>query len=154
MKNVNLNHYQTLSLLENKELTLENSNDILEISENEIRLNHNGKTHKLLNANMVFVKKEDESHYFVGVIKRLLCEYLNIKPKEVNIKSIYDMEFIFTIHISQNCESRIYICPKKYALAKTQKIDSEESYTDSIQIGNYKRLGSSDYFFRWLSEDE
>lgn len=153
MKNVTLNHYQMLSLLEDKELTFENFDNILEISENEIRLNLNGKIYKLLNANMTFEKQEIESNHSVRSIRRLLCEYLNLEAKEVIIKSVDDMEFVFHIRICPTLEVPILICDKFSAISNTKEMCNFETKPDAEHIGIYRRLGNSDYYFRWLGDD-
>ncbi len=153
MKEINLNKYQMLSLIEDKELKLEDCDDILEISENEIQINHNGEIYKLFGAEMVFKKQQIEFDSLADELKEVICEYFNLEQKELRLKNVDNLEYVFTIRFSPNCESKIFVCPKNCAVANTKEMRIGEFDPDADQVGIYKRMGTSDYYFRWLGDE-
>lgn len=153
MKEVNLNRNQIITLLEDRELKLDDTDDILEISENEIRINSNGVIYRLLGSEMVFQKHPIDRDSFVDDVKEIMYEYFNIEPKELLLKSAENLEHVFIIRLTPNCEIPIYVCHKLCAVANTKEMRIGEFDPDADQVGIYKRMGTSDYYFRWLGDE-
>ena len=153
MKELNLNRDQMRTLLEDGELEFKDSNDILQISENDIRISSNGTIYWLIGTEMVFQQHPVDRHNYVDDVKEIMFEYFNLEPKEIILKSVENCEYVFIIRIAPKCEVPIYVCHKKCAVANTREMREKDFDTEADQIGIYKRMGDSEYYFRWLGEE-
>ena len=146
MQNIELKEQQISELIKNKKIKL-SVNSSIEIYNDEIIYNKNGEISYIKNINLSFNKAERTDDF----LQELICEHFNIKASQTIMISSTPEDAEFKIRFSPDKEITIIICPVTVTIRNTQilfagkiiKIDSDIS-----QIGLYRRLGSSSYFFR------
>lgn len=147
MESITLNEIQINNLLTNKSLLLD-ENKVLEIYNNELILNKNGYTNRVLSINIQFEKHNIENKKVIDFIRNLICEYLNLEPCEVIFFSRYQDEFQFKARTGASTSSKIIV----YERRKIEGVNVGAYNPVTKTIGPYKQLSDSAYFFRWLNE--
>ncbi len=140
------------------EKSLQISNDIvLEINREQLILNKRGLIHPAINMSINFESQPINPITFSAEhVQKLICEHLNLQPNEVIFINGSAVEFEFKIHFAPNKEWQIIVY--EYNQAKMNAIEFYEDQTFDIstnltpQIGPYKQLGSSNYYFRWFED--
>lgn len=101
--------------------------------------------------------KSYEKPLQISMLQDLICEHFNLILNEVIYEQRTPNDVIFRIHLHPDKEFKIVICDEFTAMANTKEMnDTEEikSYLSNSQIGIYKKLGNSFYYFRWLDDLE
>lgn len=147
MKKISLNNKQIADLITNKEVKIDYISSV-EIYDGELIYNFNGKICKITNIDLE-INEPEKTNVF---IQNLICEHFNIDRKQVLMVSstIEDSEFI--IRFTPNDEVTIIVCPVTKAISNTKNLTEEDTiYVDenTYQIGLYRRLSTSCYFFRF-----
>ncbi len=148
MTNIKLNPKQIVDLINNKRVFLAH-NKLVEVLDDEIIYNNNGRISRLDNLNLEFSPPEEDEQF----VRKLLCDYFNCEPYQVICieATIHDTEF--RIRFSPEKEITIIVLSEpmaKYNLRNQIDLDENyENYISKDQIGLYRRLGSSEYFYRW-----
>ena len=144
MQNIKLKEKQISELIKNKKIIL-NDNSSIEIYDDEIIHNKNGEIRYIKSINLEFYEAEKTDKF----LQELICEHFNIETSQAIMISSTPEDAEFKIRFTPDKEVTIIICPINIAIKNTQilmnktKIDCNAS-----QIGLYRRLGDSCYFFR------
>lgn len=153
MKTIELDNTEMESLLENKKLIIDClKGTSLQIYDNKITFNNNGKLYVLKFANFKFEKQESENFWVAQNLKKLVCEHLNLAQNEVIIQTHSPEETIFKVRIIPEKELLLLVCPQTRAISNADEM-IEEKNIKSQQIGPYRQLGNSAYYFRWIDEE-
>ncbi len=149
MKSIKLNTEQIVDLINNKRVFL-SSNKVVELLDDEIIYNNNGRISKLNELNLRFLPPEDDRPF----LRKLLCEYFNCRPFEIICTdiSIPDQQADFRVRFTPEKEIGLIVVTYNQAVLNTKGMTDDENIQDLIsqnQVGLYHRLGNSDYFFRW-----
>ena len=152
MNNIELNKIQINNLFIDKFLEL-TPNDAIEIHEEELLFNSYGKISTPYKMVISFEDYDISESASASYIRELLCEHLNVNSYSVILIKEGMNEFLYQIRFAPNKEWQLVVCEHKYALGNTN--DWFENYKSEKncmlpQIGLYKRLGNSSYYFRWL----
>ncbi|MBQ9246046.1 hypothetical protein IJ182_07260 [bacterium] len=146
MEKLCLNTKQISELIRNNRVFIQN-NTAVEIFDDEFILNCKGKITKSKSLSISF-REMNEPYSF---LQALICEYFNFEYQNVICISASIEESEFRIRFSPQKELSIIVCPKALAIKNTENIfeDDIQNHLSENQIGFYRRLGNSDYFFRW-----
>ena len=147
MKNIKLNPEQIVDLINNKRVFLD-SDTVVEVFDDEIIYNNNGRISRLDNLHLEFSPPEKDKPF----LRKLLCEYLNCKPFEIICTDISNQEAAYKVRFSPDKELELIVVSSNQAKRNVQNTSNNEDTQNLIsenQIGLYQRLGNSDYFFRW-----
>ena len=148
MKNIKLNPKQIVDLINNKRVFL-GSGEVVELLDDEIIYNNNGRISRLNNLNLKFSEPEEDNPF----LKKLLCEYFNCEPFEIICVEATIQDAEFRIRFSPEKELRIIVLTE--AMAKynlRNQLDFDENYNDFVskdRIGQYRRINNTNYFYRW-----
>ncbi|MCM1338665.1 MAG: hypothetical protein NC191_03230 [Muribaculaceae bacterium] len=152
MKHISINKEQMEILLKNKELNFYPKDDVIEISEDNIRLNENGTIYKLKSVDFVFERRKLEYEQVIINLRKLLCDYLNLSEEEVIFRSTDNTEYIFDIRFSPTQEVSLMICFMNSIRWSKGDVDENKSLVfNETQLGHYRKIGNSGYVFRWLT---
>lgn len=153
MKKIKLNNFQLKNLLENDCLSL-NENSVLQLVKNRLFLNVDGDIYNMINVDFHFKKQEIEHEFVVDDIKQLVCEHLNLDPSEVIFSDRHIGAFDFTVRFDVKNEWNIIVCDYSKTIQNTRELSDETLIpaNNANQIGLYKRLGDSCYYFRWFQK--
>ena len=147
MKNIKLNPKQIVDLINKKRVFLD-SDKVVEVLEDEIIYNNNGRISKLSNLNLEFLEPEED----IPFLRKLLCQYLNCKPFEIICTGISIQEATYKVRFTPDKELELIVVTSNQAKRNVRDTCDNEDIKSLIsenQIGFYHRLGNSDYFFRW-----
>lgn len=150
MKNIKLNERQISELIENKKVNLLKGSSI-EIYNNEIIYNKDGEIKYATEINMQFYKSGETDSF----LQELICEHFNVNKNQVITICSEAEDGEFRIRFTPNNEITIIVCPVNIAIKNTKILEENNNLKIdkmSSQIGLYRRLGSSAYFFR-IEED-
>lgn len=144
MKNLNLNTKEISELIKNKKVKL-SENSSIEIYDDEIIHNKNGKIRYIKSINLEFYEAEKTDKF----LQELICEHFNIETSQAIMISSTPEDAEFRIRFTPDKEVTIIICSINIAIKNTQILmnKTEIDYNTS-KIGLYRRLGDSCYFFR------
>jgi len=153
MDKLKLNAEQVSRLLRDKYLVLDDCRTI-EIYRESLIVNCNGEISNIDTLDMQFIEEEIEHREIIDNIQNLICEHLNLSPSEVIYSSGYGEEFVFKIRFAPCIEWGIVVCVKPRTFENMQAVCDYpiDNKIDSENIGLYKRLGKSAYFFRWFED--
>ena len=123
----------------------------LEIYDNELTLNNNGEIFILNSANLEFHKKDNSPYLVADEIKKRVCDHLNLNWNEVILDTHDPQETIFKVHIIPEKELYLIVCTQQRAFINTKEFLGPD-YIKNKQIGLYRQLLNSNYYFRWCDE--
>ena len=153
MKTIELDNTEIEKLLEYKKLTIDYlKGNSLQIYDNQITFNNNGKLYVLKSANFKFEKQESENFWVAQNLKKFVCNHLNLEQNEVIIHTHSPEETIFKVRLIPEKELVLLVCPQTKAISNANEM-IEEKILKSPQIGPYRQLGNSAYYFRWIEEE-
>lgn len=156
MEYIELNSDQFSNLVENKILKLKDDNVLL-LHQNDIMLCHDSKVYEKPSFSLNFSSKlyspDDDTNY----VRELVCEYFNFKINEVIPiwTKPYD-EYMFKIIFSKDIFWELYVCSYETAKYNTRDVFEMRNIKykkGDINIGPYRKLASSDLFFRRINYD-
>lgn len=152
MQTLELDNNKMNKLLQDKRLTINYDKAIsLEIYDNELTLNNNGEIFVLDSANLKF-RKEDNTHYLVvDDLKKRVCDHLNLNWNEVILETYDPQETVFKVRIIPERELYLIVCTQLQAFTNIKE-NLGPDYTKNKQIGLYRQLDNSLYYFRWCDE--
>ncbi len=148
MTTIELNREQISELIRYKEFELDDYSKI-EIFDDEIILNEKGTASYLSSVIFEYIEPDtDDEDMFM---RYLICEHLNLEPTNVICISFCSEEGVFRVRFSPECELTMIVCPVNMAVQNTENFIhlTNQKNSEMEQIGVYKRLGHSAYFFRW-----
>ena len=146
MQNIKLKEKQISELIKNKKVVL-NNNSSVEIYDGEVIHNKNGEIRYIKNMNLEFNEAERTDEFLQG----LICEHFNIEASQTIMISSTPEDAEFKIRFTPDKEITIIICPITVAIRNTQILLGNKKIkinSNTLQIGLYRRLGTSCYFFR------
>lgn len=146
MKKISLNNEQITDLIRNKKVEIDYKSSV-EIYDGELIYNFNGQICKIENID-VEIKEPEKTNIF---IQNLICEHFNIERKQVLMVSSTIEDSEFRIRFTPENEVTIIVCPVTKAVSNTKSLSGETSILldeNTYQIGLYRRLATSCYFFR------
>lgn len=144
MQNIKLKEKQISELIKNKKIIL-NDNSSIEIYDDEIIHNKNGEIRYIKSINLEFYEAEKTDKF----LQELICEHFNIETSQAIMISSTPEDAEFRIRFSPDKEVTIIICPINIAIKNTQILMNKSKIDcNASQIGLYRRLGDSCYFFR------
>lgn len=141
MKKIILSEEQVEVLLA-RETVFISEDESIEILDNELILNKNGRISNMLSLNIEFSEE-------------IICNHFNIRPVNVICHELSSEDWVFRLRISPGKELVIVVCPVMTAIRNTDGFLSEKNakkYCDKSKIGIYHRLGNSSYYIRWDEE--
>ncbi len=147
MKKIKLNKEQILKLFKEKQFFI-SDNKCIELYDDDLIYNHSGNiaTIKDVELNLELeTPKNDYSEF----CRKLLCNHFNIEENKVICISYSPEDMDFKIRFSPDNEITVIVCPVTQAIKNT-KISFEivKNNKNLTQIGLYRRLCNSAYFFR------
>ena len=149
MKKVTLNKDQINKLLEYKRLNIDYKKSIsLDIYENQLTLNNNGTIFTLQKANFEFENYETIHYWVADKFKNMVCEHLNLNSNEVILRSFSPEETIFSVRLVPEKELLLLVCTRKITMTNTSELFEIDNPEKHEQIGLYRQLGNSYYYFR------
>ena len=144
MQNIKLKEKQISELIKNKKIIL-NDNSSIEIYDDEIIHNKNGEIRYIKSINLEFYEAEKTDKF----LQELICEHFNIETSQAIMISSTPEDAEFKIRFTPDKEVTIIICPINIAIKNTQILMNKSKIDcNASQIGLYRRLGDSCYFFR------
>lgn len=144
MQNIKLKEKQISELIKNKKIIL-NDNSSIEIYDDEIIHNKNGEIRYIKSINLEFYEAEKTDKF----LQELICEHFNIETSQAIVISSTPEDAEFRIRFTPDKEVTIIICPINIAIKNTQILMNKSKIDcNASQIGLYRRLGDSCYFFR------
>lgn len=150
MKKISLNNKQITDLIRNKEVKIDYISSV-EIFDGELIYNFNGKICKIENIDLE-IKEPEKTNIF---IQNLICEHFNIDRKQVLMVSSTLEDSEFRIRFTPHNEVTIIVCPVTKAISNTKNLSEGTSISvdeNTCQIGFYRRLSTSCYFFRFQAD--
>ena len=154
MKLVTLNKDQIDKLLEYKRLNIDYKKSIsLDIYDNQLTLNNNGIIFTLQSANFEFENYEKIHYWVADELKNMVCEYFNLNSNEVILRSFSPEETIFGVRLVPQKELLLLVCMRKIAMTNTSELFEINDPERHEQIGLYRQLGNSYYYFKWIDEE-
>lgn len=153
MQTITLTPNQISQLITDKFLKLSREY-ALELYEDKLILNFKGEIYNITETNIQFTKQKISNEYVIKFLQNLICEHLNLEFYDVIFSERSRDEYKFNIKLSPNIYVPIIVCESRYAVMNTREITDEpiDIFTTATQIGLYKQLGSSVYYFRWLEQ--
>ncbi len=126
----------------------------IELHDNRLILNDKGRFFYAEKSTMEFKTREVFIPYYVEYMQKLVCEHLNLRIYQVIYSESHNDEYEFIIRFAPNKERRIYVCDNKRAVKNTREQTDEflDILTNTPNIGIYRQLDNSLYYFRWLED--
>lgn len=155
MKTLLLNNELINKLLKDRYLKL-NSEEYVQILDNQIILNSGGELYNTDSLNINFQRREYKNNSKIKMLQNLVCNHLNLNPDDVICTADGDMETEFLVRFLPDIEIPITICNESCACLNTNEMYSGSSSKPVIsddQIGIYRKLMDSQYYFRWIPEE-
>ena len=146
MKKITLEKKEISNFVKNKKIVI-NQNSSIEFYDDEIIYNNNGEIGYAKSINIEF----DDTKPTDNFIQELICNHFNIDKTQVIMITSYPENAEFKIRFTPDKEITIIICPITTAISNTQILMEEDKTKidyKSSQIGLYRRLSNSCYFFR------
>lgn len=146
MKKITLNKKEISNFVKNKKIVI-NPNSSIEFYDDEIIYNNNGEIGYAKSINIEF----DDPKPTYNFIQELICNHFNIDKNQVIMITSDPEDAEFKIRFNPDKEITIIVCPITTAIRNTQILmeeDKEKIDYKSSQIGLYRRLSNSYYFFR------
>lgn len=154
MKQITLNKEQIDRLFECKRLNIDYKKSIsLDIYDNQLTLNNNGTIFTLQRANFEFENYEKIHYWVADELKNMVCDHLNLNSNEVILRSFSPEETIFSVRLIPEKELLLLVCTRKIAMINTSELFEIDDPERHEQIGLYRQLGNSYYYFKWIDEE-
>ncbi len=150
MKKIKLSQEQLETLLV-KEIVFLSKDETVEILDNELILNNNGKISNMSSFDIEFSEENPTDKF----LQEIICNHFNFQPINVICHELSEEDSVFRLRLSPKKELAIVVCPIMTAIKNTDGFLSEKNvikYCNKNKIGRYSRLGNSFYFFRWNEE--
>ena len=153
MKQIKLNSKQLSNFLTNKYFEI-STNENLELYSGRFVINKNGYLYKLKEIDMSFEIEELPNKFVINFIQNLICKYLNLESYMVIFLKDEMSEYIFRISFFHGNQCYIIVSDYMNVMQTMQSInDIKSEYgAGEQQIGLYKKLGNSQYYFRWVED--
>jgi hypothetical protein len=153
MKQIKLNSEQLSNFLTNKYFEI-STNENLELYNSKFVINKNGYLYKLKELDMSFEIEELPNKFVINFIQNLICKHLNLESYMVIFLKNEMSEYVFRISFFHGNQCYIIVSDYMNVMQTMQSINDIESEcgTEEQQIGLYKKLGNSQYYFRWIED--
>ena len=145
---VELNSEQMKSLLRMHQVNIGDMS--IEMVEDTLMLNNAGVLSELKSMNLQFSKNELANSDFIDYFRNLVCEHLNLSPNEVIYHHYTVDEIGFRIRIFTQKELFLIMSDRTNVVLNCQKLYEGNDFITEYQIGPYRRLCNSQYYFRWV----
>ncbi len=152
-KEITLDKNQFSKLIEQNSIFLDDD-CVLQLVDYNLVLNKNGEIYNITKFDIQFKKREIENEFVVSDLKQLICHHLNLDVSEVIYSNKFDGCYDFYIRFDAKTQWKIVVCDFSTAVSNTAQLTNEkiEFAYDAEEIGLYKRLGNSAYYFRWFND--
>lgn len=154
MHKIQLNEIQIRNLFKDNFLEL-TANDAIEVHKDELIFCSYGKISTPCKITITFEDFLTNESASASYIRELICEYLNLNTYAVILVEETHEEFRYKIRFAPNKEWELVVYEYKNVILNTQELFAEyqkDIYHYLPQIGLYRRLLDSIYYFRWLDE--
>ncbi len=153
MKQIKLNSEQLSNFLTNKYFEI-STNENLELYNSKFVINKNGYLYKLKELDMSFEIEELPNKFVINFIQNLICKHLNLESYMVIFLKNEMSEYVFRISFFHGNQCYIIVSDYMNVMQTMQSINDikSECGTEEQQIGLYKKLGNSQYYFRWIED--
>lgn len=153
MKQIKLNSEQLSNFLTNKYFEI-STNENLELYNSKFVINKNGYLYKLKELDMSFEIEELPNKFVINFIQNLICKHLNLESYMVIFLKNEMSEYVFRISFFHGNQCYIIVSDYMNVMQTMQSInDIKSEYgAGEQQIGLYKKLGNSQYYFRWVED--
>lgn len=130
------------------------TNKILEVHKNKLVINNNGILHNVLTMDIYFEEFNLNNRFKIDYIQNLICEHLNLEPYNVIFMSNNKQEYLFDIKFNHEIIWNIIVCEEFTAINNMKSLydEFEDISIKKTNIGPYKKLGNSAYYFRWYEK--
>lgn len=153
MRVLELNNDEMNKLLQYKRLKVDYGElTSLEIYEDTLTFNDNGEIFILHSANLEFHRQDNNPLWMSQDLKNLVCNHLNLNQNEVVLHSHFPEEIVFKVRIIPERELILIVCPQNIAISNSCELYESNKIEKCEQIGLYRQLGDSYYYFRWADE--
>ncbi len=154
MKHIKLNAEQINKLLTKKHIQVKSNH--IEFLENTLIVNKNGFVSDVQSLTISYEDKNYECEQLIIILQKLVCEHLNLEPEQVLYQSgISTQDVVFRIKVVPDKDLALVVCSRSQATNSASEQETRELASSNRcfeQIGLYKRLGNSAYYFRWLDD--
>ena len=153
MKTFKLNLNKISELIRRKSVTI-SSNQTLEIYDDKLVINCDGVIYDILSTDIHFNEQKMDNRFVVDYLQNLICEHLNLEQNMVIFITNSKHEYEFKIKFNYKTIWNIIVCDSITATNNARLLYDE--FTDfsyqAENIGPYKKLGDSAYYFRWYEK--
>lgn len=140
-------------LLQDKHLQVDyGESTSLEIYDNTLTFNDNGKIFRLYRADFEFHRQDGNDYWNSLDLKNLVCNHFNLNPNEVVLHSKSPEEIVFKIRLISEKELILIMCPQNYAISNSRELLDTNDIEKGEQIEPYRQLGNTYYYFGWANE--
>lgn len=152
MKKVRLNQRELGLLLSNK-FVIQGEN-VLMLKNDELIMSSEDDNFNPIEVEISFIPKSVSDKSTADFLKNLVCEHLNLNKQNVIPYKTSPEECIFKIHFDYKNEYHLMVCEFSQAIKNYQDMNDEDIDFDinDLNIGTYKKLGNSCYYFRWIED--
>lgn len=149
MKILELNNNEMNKLLLDKRSQVNyGESTSLEIYDNTLTFNDNGEIFTLYRADFEFHWQDGNDYWLTQDLRNLVCNHFNLNPNEVILHSKSPEEIVFKIRLISEKELILIMCPQNYAISNSRELLDTNDIEKGEQIGPYRQLGNSYYYFR------
>ena len=126
----------------------------MELYNSKFVINKNGYLYKLKELDMSFEIEELPNKFVINFIQNLICKHLNLESYMVIFLKNEMSEYVFRISFFHGNQCYIIVSDYMNVMQTMQSInDIKSEYgAGEQQIGLYKKLGNSQYYFRWVED--
>ncbi len=147
MKKIKLNKEQILKLFKEKQFFISDSKCI-ELYDDDLIYNFAGNITTINDVELNLELKSPKNDYS-EFCRELVCNHFNVDANKVICISYSPEDMEFKIRFSSDNEITVIVCPVTQAIANTKiSFGIVEKTKNLTQIGLYRRLCDSAYFFR------
>jgi hypothetical protein len=153
METFRLNAQEIAQFIKRKSLAI-SCNQNLELNDGKLVINCNGFISEVLSISIDFNQSEIDNKLAISFIQNLISEHLNLEPSMIIFVSQNEQEYVFKIRFSYKVIWNIVVCESRTAINNTRALYDEtvDFAYQASNIGPYKKLGDSAYYFRWFVE--
>ena len=153
MKTFKLNMNEITQFIKRKSIEI-STNRILEIHNNKLVINSDGILYDVFSTDIHFEECNYNDRFKINFIQNLICEHLNLEPHNVIFTSKNKQEYLFDIKFKYKIIWNIIVCEGSTAINNTKFTYDEfkDISSKKTNIGLYRKLGNSAYYFRWYEE--
>nr|QGT49699.1 hypothetical protein Melaina855_0860 [uncultured Candidatus Melainabacteria bacterium] len=154
MEQITLNNEQLSKLMNENRINLNcDGNSTIDIYDGNVSYNNNGEIYNLKSADFLFEKQKIDNLETIQYFQFLVCEYLNLSSREVIFYQKSAEEIVFKVRLIARKEVLIVLSDKRNAIVNCKNFFEDKDFITENQIGIYRRLGESNYYFRWVEEE-